>query len=162
MVILPTNAILIIYFSVIVKSLINAGKSYEWFRPASCPECKGVRLWGHGFAGRYFHGFIRRVWVKRYRCPDCQSVHTMRPMGYWKRFQYSRSFILSSFLYKIRCNKWIRSIPRQNQQYWFKGLIFQSSVCSNVIIPTVDVLKQLIIKLIIPPSHSKQSECLRI
>lgn len=162
MVILPTNDILIIYFSVIVKSLFNSGKTFEWFRPASCPECKGVRLWGHGFAGRYFHGFSGRLWVKRYRCPDCQSVHTMRPSSHWRRFQYSRLVILRSLLYKIRRHKWIRSIPRQNQQYWFSGLIIQLSCYRNISLPSVEDLRGLVIKLIIPPSHSKQSECLRI
>lgn len=162
MVILPTNDILIIYFSVIVKSLIYAGKTYEWRKPAICPGCKGIRLWSHGFAGRYFHGFIEKVWVKRYRCPDCQSVHTMRPSSHWRRFHYSWQEIISSLLYKIRCNKWIRSIPRQNQQYWNKGLIIQSSRHRNIFSPTVDVLRDIVIKLIIPSSHSKQSECLRI
>jgi len=162
LVILPTNDILIIYFRVIVKSLFNAGKAYEWFRPASCPACNGIRLWGHGFAGRYFHGFIEKVWVKRYRCPDCQSVHTMRPSSHWRRFHYSWRVIITSLLYKVRCNKWLGSISRQSQQYWFSGLIIQLSCYRNISLPSVEDLRGLVIKLIIPPSHSKQSECLRI
>ncbi|KRT62350.1 MAG: hypothetical protein XU11_C0086G0003 [Candidatus Dadabacteria bacterium CSP1-2] len=158
----PNNSILIIYFAVRVKDLFETGKEYPWSRPKRCPRCKGIRLWGHGFAGRYFQGFVQRLWVKKYLCPDCKSVHTMRPSTHWRRFQSSRFVILRSLLYKIRRNKWRRSLPRQNQQYWFSGLIFQASRQKNIKLPTVEVIGELLRGSIIPVSHSIHCECLRL
>ena len=153
---------MIIYFYVRVKSLFECGKNYPWQVPDKCPGCGGSRLWGHGFAARCFSGFIHKLWVKRYRCPDCSSVHTMRPATHWSRLHTSRHNILRSFLSKIKFIKWRTSLPRQSQQYWFKGLIFQSSRLVNTLVPTTEGVRGLISKAIIPATHSIQSECLRL
>ena len=158
----PKNSILIIYFAVRVKSLFECGKNYPWQAPDKCPGCRGRRLWGHGFAQRCFSGFIQKLWVKKYRCPDCGRVHTLRPDTHWSRLQTSRYNILKSLLFKIIYGRWNRRLPRQSQQYWFSGLIFQSSRLVNTLIPTLDVMRALISKAIIPASHSIHCECLRI
>ncbi len=158
----PKNSILIIYFAVRVKSLFNAGKGYAWNKPDECPGCRSRRLWGHGFVARCFSGFTRKLWIKRYSCPDCGRVHTMRPDTHWSRFHTSRYNILKSLLCKIRYSRWKIYLPRQSQQYWFRGLIFQSSSLINTLIPTSDVVCGLISKAIIPVSHSVHCECLRL
>lgn len=156
------NYILIIYFFVSVKNLFNIGKDYPWHKPDVCPGCKGRRLWGHGYTQRCFSDLTQKLWVKRYRCPDCDSVHTMRPATHWRRFHTSISNILRSLINKIKRNRWISSLPRQNQQYWFKGLIFQASHLVNILSPTVDVLRGLISRAVIPASHSMHCEILRL
>ena len=158
----PRNSILIIYFLVRVKSLFEYGKNYPWQAPDNCPYCRGRRLWGHGFVQRCFSGFIQKVWVKKYRCPDCGRVHTMRPDTHWSRFHTSMYNILKSLLCKISYSRWKRYLPRQSQQYWFKGLIFQSSRFMNTLHLTSDVVLGLISRSIIPPSHSIHCECLRV
>jgi hypothetical protein len=153
---------LIIYSSVNVKTLYEHGKDYPWPKPKRCPKCKGRRLWGHRFATRCFIGFLQKLWVKKYCCPDCGSVHTMRPSTHWSRFQYCVFVILWCLLNKIKHNRWRSSYSRQNQQYWFKGLIIQSSRHKNTQVPTIEVLRKLILKPVIPVSHSRNSEILRL
>lgn len=155
---------MILYFAIKVKDLSEQGKGYQWQRPERCPVCKGLRLWGHGYVERYFEGFTEALWLKRYRCPDCASVHTCRPAGFWKGFRYPISIILFCLLNKLdkRYGRWLPCIARQNQQYWFKGLQYQSSRHANTRSPTIDILRLLLASLIIPASHSNLCEILRL
>lgn len=112
---------------------------------------------------RFFEGYAQGLWIKRYRCPDCGCVHTMRPSDFWKSFQYSASTILSCLKNKINKNKWVNYVSRQNQQYWFKGLRLQVSKIKNIDKHiTLDILNKLITNNIIPASHLIQSVTLRI
>jgi hypothetical protein len=43
------------------------------------PSMRGPRLWGHGHVPRYLDALVEPVWVKRWRCPVCRAVHTLRP-----------------------------------------------------------------------------------
>ncbi|MFQ6069924.1 MAG: hypothetical protein ACE5LC_05290 [Candidatus Aminicenantales bacterium] len=54
--------------------------------------------------------------MKRYQCPDCSAVHTVRPQGYYRGFQYSVLTILGSFLSWIVHGCGLRSLHRQAQQ----------------------------------------------
>jgi len=64
---------------------------------------------------------------------------------------------------KIINNKWNKSVPRQNQQYWFKGFLFQASKKANSIKNiSVDILNKLLNENIIPASNSIQNEILRV
>ncbi len=62
--------------------------------PLRCPRCGSARLWGHGFAARYFEGFGKCLWVKRFRCSDCFAVHTCRPLGFLRFIRFMRTFDL--------------------------------------------------------------------
>lgn len=148
--------------SVKVNSLFEQGKAYSWPKPDSCPKCKGRRLWGHGNVQRYFIGFTEALWIKRYRCPECKAVHTMRPLTHWRRFQYSAFVILRCLLGKLKHDRWQKSVARQNQQYWYRGLKFQASRYINTKIPTIEVLQRLVLTMIIPVSHSNNCEILRL
>jgi hypothetical protein len=112
--------LLILHFAVEVKSLWELGKRYAWPKPKQCPECEGLRLWGHGYAPRYFEGYQELLWVKRYRCADCTAVHTCRPCGYFKRYRYPVVSVLLCLLNKIIHGRWLRCISRQNQLWWFR------------------------------------------
>ncbi|CAO0821743.1 hypothetical protein DFAR_250001 [Desulfarculales bacterium] len=35
----------------------------------------------------YFDEAPKTIWLRRFRCPDCQAVIRLRPRGYWSRFQ---------------------------------------------------------------------------
>ena len=160
---LTENNISIIYFKANVKQIFELGKKYPWHKPDKCPACHGKRLWGHGFVLRYFKGFAQGLWIKKYRCPDCGCVHTMRPSEFWKSFQYPISTIISCLKNKISKNKWASYAIRQNQQYWFKGLMFQASKIENLNkYISLDILNKLLFNNIIPASHSIQSAILRI
>ena len=79
------------------------------------------RLWGHGYVCRYFDGFLGALWLKRYRCPDCGAVHTLRPHLYDRRFQVIWFTIFLSLLKKITVGRWLSGWSRQRQQYWWRG-----------------------------------------
>lgn len=156
-----TKGILLIRsFEVDVKRLVEEGKNFYWPRPAQCPRCKGRRLWGHGYVQRYFEGWCEGIWIKRYRCPDCRAVHTLRPERFYKGFYYSIWAILLSILNRIIHSRWLKCLSRQVQQYWYKGLCFQSCRHSTLKDPDIGVFKGLISQNIIPVTHSFQYEIL--
>lgn len=66
------------------------------------------------------------VWVKRWRCPVCRTIYTMRPCLYWRRFLAPVWMILVSLATKQRHGLWLSLFPRQRQQYWWRGYKIQS------------------------------------
>ena len=125
---LPGIAALILYLSVDCNEISTAGKAYQWPRPSRCPRCEGVRLWSHGFVGRYFDDFAEPLWMRRWRCPECRSVHTARPLEYWRGFWASASTIALSLWKRIEEHRWLNSFSRQRQEYWWRGL----EICRSV------------------------------
>jgi len=97
------------------------GEKYPWPRPPCCPRCKSLRMWGHGYVRRYFDDFVQALYLKRYRCPDCGAVHTLRPHLYDRRFQVTWFTIFLSLLKKITLGQWLSGLSRQRQQYWWRG-----------------------------------------
>lgn len=86
-------------------------------------------MWGHGYVQRYFEddaGKLLLVWVKRWRCPACGAVYTMRPSRYWRRFLAPVKMILTSLVGKLCDGRWLPGLSRQRQQYWWRGLQSQS------------------------------------
>ena len=112
---------MILYFCIDVNLLEKQGKKYPWPRPPWCPRCRSPRLWGHGYVPRYFDGFLRALWIKRYCCPDCKAIHTLRPQLYDRRFQVVWFTIFLSLLKKITVGRWLSGWSRQRQQYWWRG-----------------------------------------
>jgi transposase-like protein len=121
---------LILYFAVDVKRLYELGKGYPWQKPARCPVCRSDRLWGHGFVRRYFEPFEQPVWIKRYRCPDCGAVHTMRPDTYLEGLRYPLAVILLCLCIKT-CSNRFAGLTYQLQQAWWKALRQAASVTAT-------------------------------
>jgi hypothetical protein len=74
-------SLLLLQVDVCVKEIFEQGKLFPWPRPPDCPRCHG-RIWGHGFVGAYFDGFVQVIFLRRYRCPDCPSVKKARCSGW--------------------------------------------------------------------------------
>jgi hypothetical protein len=147
--------LLILHFEIDVKRLSEAGKKYPWPRLERCPECGGIRIWGHGYVERYFEGYALPLWMKRYRCVDCKSVHTARPRQYYRRFQVESIVIILSFLERIVYGKWLKCLSRQRQQYWWKGFLKQA--CRDAAVQEshyAATLKRLLEEDTIVSSHS--------
>jgi hypothetical protein len=153
---------LVLHIGVDVQRLLELGKKYPWPRPGRCLSCKSVRLWGHGYVLRYFEDFARPLWIRRFRCPDCHTVYTLRPDLFPRRFRYSLRTILSSLMRKITDGCWLPSLPRQNQQYWFKGLALQSVRFKNVLSPDRATVNEIMLSGFIPSSHSFDCAMLRL
>lgn len=139
---LPKEGLLLLYCEVDVKALFDQGKAYVWPRPGICPRCSCVRLWGHGYAERYFEGFDEPLWVKRYRCPDCRAVHTCRPHLFMARQRYSVVAVLMSLLQKILQGRWLKCISHQAQLWWYRSVQRWCSQKQIVIVLTVSHLRQ--------------------
>jgi hypothetical protein len=119
-------------------------------------------VWGHGYVQRYFEGFVRPLWVRRLRCPDCNTVYTLRPNLFYQRFRYSLATILLSLVTKIADGFWLPSLPRQNQQYWYKGLKLQSTRFRNTVSPDTATVNEIVLSGFIPSSHSFDCAMLRL
>ncbi len=134
---------------------MKLGKEFPWLRPDVCPHCGGNHLWGHGYTPRYFDGYSKKVWLKRYRCVDCHRVHTLRPDSYWRRFQATTTIIIESLKTKILENRWVPGLSRQRQQYWFRGFRTQLKVNhpSDGML-TFERLKDLLSEKVIIATHS--------
>ena len=116
---------LILYLSVDFTELHTLGKEYRWKRPKRCFHCDGSRIWGHGYVERFFDDVPDRLWMKRWRCPDCGRVYTVRPHTHWRGFWASQATILSSLVTKESEHRWLSMVDRQRQQYWWQGLRIQ-------------------------------------
>ncbi|MBF0556536.1 MAG: hypothetical protein HQK96_18610 [Nitrospirae bacterium] len=104
---------------------------------------------------RYFDDYKCPLWLKRYRCADCKSVHTVRPRQYYRRFQIERIVIIWSLLERIVSGKWLRCLVRQRQQYWWKGFVKQACrEASAQESSYLDILKRLSGDGIIVNTHS--------
>jgi hypothetical protein len=123
---------LVLLVSVDFSLLRSAGKSYPWERPPCCRRCQGLRLWGHGYVARYFDGEPGRLWMKRWRCPDCGAVYTMRPSTHWRGFLSPWWLILASLLQKVVQGRWLSVAGRQRQQYWRRGYLKQRQVSGGL------------------------------
>lgn len=116
---------LILYLSVDCSEISRVGKGFGWPRPSRCPGCRGSRLWGHGYVRRFFDGTADALWMKRWRCPDCGAVHTMRPETHWRGFWADRTTILASLESKESGRRWLAHLGRERQQYWWRGFRIQ-------------------------------------
>jgi len=153
--------LLVLHVAVDVQRLVALGKKYPWPRPARCLSCKSSRLWGHGYVQRYFEGFVHPLWVKRLRCSDCRTVYTLRPDLFYRGFRYSVRTILSSLPSRIADHCWLPSLPRQNQQYWYRGLRLQALRLRNLS-PDIETLKEIVSSGFVPVSHSFNGAMLRL
>ena len=113
-------------------------------------------MWGHGYVARYFDGVGHPVWVKRWRCPDCRAVHTMRPRTHWRGFWATAVTIATVLARKVAGESWVREFSRQRQQYWWRGYQKQSRF-SGCIVP----LPILMASGIIVATHSLTHRAIR-
>lgn len=118
-------AALIVYLSVDCIAVSTQGKAFRWPRLRQCPRCRGYRVWGHGYVERFFDGIEGALWIKRWRCPECRAVHTMRPDSHWRGFWADRSTILRSLERKDSDGRWLPDLCRERQQYWWRGFQIQ-------------------------------------
>lgn len=87
-------------------------------------RCLSSGVWGHGFAERYFDGFPGALVLRRYRCPHCGCVHTLRPQGYLPRHQAPASEIVHEVCHRVCTGRWDRGSPRsrERRRHWLRSL----------------------------------------
>jgi ribosomal protein S27AE len=92
-----------------------------------------MRVWGHGYVARYFDGEPERLWMKRWRCPACGAVLTVRPSTHWRRFLCPWWLILASLMQKVLQGRWLSLCGRQRQQYWGTGYLKQRQLAGGLV-----------------------------
>lgn len=113
------------FVAVILKEIFEQGRNFYWERPSKCPRCASFKVWGHGFVPALFDGFDKSLLLKRYRCPDCGCVITMRPESHFSRFQASRLTIRSALQHRINYGKWPHSLTSARMRHWMTNLKHQ-------------------------------------
>jgi hypothetical protein len=83
--------------------------------------------------------------MKRWRCPDCGAVHTMRPSSHWRGFWASVTMILSSLKAKLAGGNWLMQVSRQRQQYWWRGYQLQRHLGGRPVSLSVLLHQQVIV-----------------
>jgi len=153
--------LLVLHVTVNVKELFTLGRLYPWPSPHRCRICGSQRIWGHGYVPRYLEGFIRPLFIRRFRCPDCGTVYTLRPDSHFSRFRYSVATIVSTLTQ--RSKDLVPPLPsRQARQYWLRALMFQASRTANVLLPDTRTVYTLLSRDTIPFSRSMNCAILRL
>lgn len=104
-----------------VNSLARLGRNFPWEKPPSCPCCQGT-LWWHGFVPAYLGGLLVAVFLRRLYCPYCKSVHRLRPVDHWRRFQSAIPTIRESIAHREQHGRWRPDLPRPRQRQWWRRL----------------------------------------
>ena len=98
---------------------------------------------------RFFDGINEPLWMKRWQCPECHTVYTVRPDSHWRGLCATRLIILVSVMGKALTGRWLKSISRQRQQYWWRGYRRHASIHSDW-----QTVKELLAAGVIPATHS--------
>jgi len=113
---------MILLVNVVLKNIFDLGRDFVWPRPDKCPRCEHNTVWGHGFVDALFDGFNAPLLLKRYRCPSCGCVITLRPDTHFSRFQASIETIRLSLSSRINKKQWIPGPSTSRQRHWFNNI----------------------------------------
>lgn len=113
---------MIVYANVSLRHLAAVGRAFKWNRP-SCQNHCHRKVWGHGWVRRYFDGHPEGISLQRFRCPECHTVFTSRPEGYWPRFQAAGRFIYDTLCRRLDQRLWPPGVTRQRAGHWLSKLL---------------------------------------
>jgi hypothetical protein len=99
-------------------SLSSLGKAFVW-EPHDCESCRRP-MWGHGFVSRYFTEIAASLYLKRFRCPGCGTVATVRPEGYWPRVRSAIATIYAVLNFRVNSGLWPEGSARQRCGHWLR------------------------------------------
>jgi hypothetical protein len=117
---------MISYRKITLEELAKNGKNHKWDK-FHCDKCERP-MWGHGFVGRYFSLLSEIVFLKRYRCPKCSVVVTIRPEGYWPYIRSSIVLIFNNLSFRIKECCWPPGFPRQRGGHWLGRLVSKAKM----------------------------------
>lgn len=147
---------MILPLCVSIKMIVELGRDFPWPRPEFCPRCKSNRVWGHGFVGAFFDGFVQQVLLRRWRCPECGCVVKQRPDGYFDRFQTPIASIRSGIVHRLNTGRWPPGSSRSRQGHWLRSLYrkIQAHLKDRWIDGAVAGFDRLMAKEIVPVCRS--------
>jgi len=95
--------------------------------------------------------------MKRWRCPDCDAVHTCRPHTHWRRFWTSIEAIVLALAGILGSESNQAHLSRQSRQYWRRGWRIQSQVRGF----PASTVRELLDDGIIAATHSLTDRAIR-
>jgi hypothetical protein len=124
---------MILSYKITLGELSKFGKDYKW-EQHFCEACARP-MWGHGYVSRYFAVLLNSVFLKRYRCPQCKMVVTVRPSGYWPFVRSEIPNIYETLKCRLCTGRWPDQFPRQRGGHWLLKLVrfSQMELQSNLI-----------------------------
>ena len=105
-----------------LKDIYEQGRNFKWKKPVKCKQCGSTRIWGHGFVTAYFDGYSDYFYLRRYRCPDCCCIFTMKPEGYFNRFHIPIAIIYNCLKKRLTSGRWNSFIGKSRQRHWLLAL----------------------------------------
>ena len=83
-------------------------RAFPFYRPERCLRegCKSTKIWGHGFVLLCIEGYDKPLPFRRWRCPTCGCVYTIRPCGYWSRHSAPVWTIAEVLRYRLTHGFW--------------------------------------------------------
>jgi len=88
------------------------------YPPCNCPDCN-QKLWSHGFRDRNLEN--TKIILKRYRCPRCTKVISIKPEGMLDYFQTLLKTMLVTLEHRLTFKSWPHLIPRQRSGHWLRA-----------------------------------------
>ena len=88
------------------------------YPPCNCPDCN-QKLWSHGFRDRNLEN--TKIILKRYRCPRCTKVISIKPEGMLDYFQSLMDTMLSTIENRLSSTTWPTRMPRQRAGHWIRA-----------------------------------------
>jgi hypothetical protein len=107
---------MIVFIEATVEQLRQEGRNFNWNRPTCTCGCK--KVWGHGFVLRILDDC--EVELKRFHCPDCGKVFTLRPNGFYPHIQTSILSLYLALLAMLKRGRWPRPSLHQRMRHWMR------------------------------------------
>ena len=107
---------MILIVDISAATLCAQGISFVWKKPDGCPKCPAT-LWGHG------HVFSNGLFLKRYRCPTCKTVVTLKPPGFWRGYRTAISEIYARLRHRVTAHRPLLPSRRQCENHWLKKFV---------------------------------------
>jgi hypothetical protein len=117
----PSRTIMILLRKICFKELSEQGRHFNWGKH-DCEKCQRA-MWGHGFVSRYFAQVCAALLMKRFRCPECGVVVTLRPEGFLPHVRSSVDSIYSALSMRFRTGSWGSEISRQCAGHWLRRFV---------------------------------------
>jgi hypothetical protein len=96
-------------------------------------------MWGHGYVARYFLNFVKQIFLKRYRCPCCKAVVTVRPEDYLPYVRTPSAAIHKTLQIKISTGFWPTDCTRQRGGHWLRQFVAHAKMsCETNLLKFLD------------------------
>jgi hypothetical protein len=146
---------MILFVCAKLNDIYAQGRDFNWTKPDQCPRCGSMRLWGHGFVPVYFDQVTHVLYLRRYRCPDCNCIIRMKVVGYFTRFHATIQTIRCCLEYRLSCGRWLSALSKSRQRHWLAALKRKTMAMFGAAQDLMAAFEHLITKGVVMPFRRK-------